>query len=172
MVFNESPRIQVDKVLAERSSPTFLLSQPISFLIIRCPKQYYNAMSDMTEIEQWKLRKTIQRLETTEGSGTSMITLVIPPKDPISKSVKLLTDEYGAASNIKSRVNRASVQTAIRSVQAKLKLVSRVPPNGIAIFCGEALTEDGRTRKITEAIEPPKPINFSFYRCGNRFEVK
>jgi peptide chain release factor subunit 1 len=134
-------------------------------------KQKPTIMSNMTDIEQWKLRKQIQRLEAAEGSGTSMITLIIPHKDPISKPVKLLTEEYGAATNIKSRVNRASVQSAIRSVQAKLKLIPRVPVNGLVIFCGETLTEDGRTRKITEAIEPPKPINFSYYRCGNRFEV-
>jgi peptide chain release factor subunit 1 len=129
-------------------------------------------MSGMTNIELWKLRKAISGLAAAEGSGTSMITLVIPPKGQISKSTQLLTAEYGAAGNIKSRANRQSVQTAIRSVQAKLKLIPRVPPNGVAIFCGEAITEDGKIRKITEAIEPPKPINFGMYSCGNRFEVQ
>lgn len=129
-------------------------------------------MSNDKDLELFMLRKRIKQLENTQGNGTSMITLVIPAKEPTSRSVKLLTDEYGAAMNIKSRVNRSSVQTAIRSVQARLKLIPRVPPNGIAIFCGEALTEDGKLRKITEAIEPPKPITFGYYRCGNRFEVK
>ena len=35
-----------------------------------------------------------------------MISLVIPPKDQVSRIVKMLADEYGTASNIKSRVNR------------------------------------------------------------------
>lgn len=39
-------------------------------------------------------------------AGTSMISLVIPPKDQVSRIVKMLADEYGTASNIKSRVNR------------------------------------------------------------------
>jgi len=129
-------------------------------------------MANTTEIELWKLRKLIQRLESTEGSGTSMITLIIPPGTQISKPTKMLTDEYGAASNIKSRVNRQSVQTAIRSAQAKLKLIPRIPPNGIALFVGEAMTDDGKIRKTIEAIEPPKLINFSYYRCGDRFEAK
>ncbi len=42
---------------------------------------------------------------------------------------KMLADEYGTASNIKSRVNRFSVLGAITSVQHRLKLYSKVPPN-------------------------------------------
>ncbi|KAF2420304.1 eukaryotic peptide chain release factor subunit 1 [Tothia fuscella] len=117
-------------------------------------------MSDTNHHELFKLRKKIKQLEAVQGNGTSMITLVIPPKESISKSTKLLTDEYGAASNIKSRTNRLSVQTAIRSVQAKLQLIPRVPVNGVAIFCGEAVGSDGKIKKITEAIEPSKSIGF------------
>jgi peptide subunit release factor 1 (eRF1) len=39
-------------------------------------------------------------------NGTSMISLIIPPKDQISRVSKMLADEFGTASNIKSRVNR------------------------------------------------------------------
>lgn len=39
-------------------------------------------------------------------NGTSMISLIIPPKDQIPRIAKMLQDEYGTASNIKSRVNR------------------------------------------------------------------
>ena len=37
-----------------------------------------------------------------------MISLIIPPKDQVSRINKMLADEYGTASNIKSRVNRFS----------------------------------------------------------------
>ena len=36
-----------------------------------------------------------------------MISLIIPPKDMIARVNKMLGDEYGTASNIKSRVNRS-----------------------------------------------------------------
>ncbi len=36
-----------------------------------------------------------------------MISLITPPKDQISRISKMLADEYGTASNIKSRVNRS-----------------------------------------------------------------
>ncbi len=44
----------------------------------------------------------------------------------ISRVQKMLGDEYGTASNIKSRVNRLSVLGAITSAQQRLKLYNRV----------------------------------------------
>jgi len=69
-----------------------------------------------------------------------MISLIIPPKDQIPRAQKLLAEEYGTASNIKSRVNRLSVLGAITSTQQRLKLYNRVPPNGLVIFCGFSLS--------------------------------
>ena len=54
-----------------------------------------------------------------------MISLIIPPKDQIARIGKMLADEFGTASNIKSRVNRQSVLGAITSVQQRLKLYSK-----------------------------------------------
>lgn len=63
-----------------------------------------------------------------------MISLIIPPKDQISRVAKMLADEFGTASNIKSRVNRLSVLGAITSVQQRLKLYNkgnRVPVRSV-----------------------------------------
>lgn len=46
----------------------------------------------------------------------------------ISRVQKMLGDEYGTASNIKSRVNRLSVLGAITSAQQRLKLYNKVLP--------------------------------------------
>ena len=46
-----------------------------------------------------------------------MISLILPPKKQVSDITKLLTDELGKASNIKDRVNRQSVQTAMTSAK-------------------------------------------------------
>ena len=76
-------------------------------------------------VEMWKIRKLIKSLEAARGNGTSMISLIIPPKDQISRVGKMLADEFGTASNIKSRVNRLSVLGAITSVQQRLKLYNK-----------------------------------------------
>lgn len=123
-------------------------------------------------IEIWKVKKLIKKLEAARGNGTSMISLVIPPKGQISMMQKMLTDEYGTASNIKSRVNRLSVLSAITSTQQKLKLYNKVPPNGLVLYCGDIITEDGKEKKVTFDIEPYKPINTSLYLCDNKFHTE
>jgi len=123
-------------------------------------------------IEKWRVQKLIQRLELAKGNGTSMISLIIPPKDQITKVSKMLAEEYGTASNIKSRVNRLSVLGAITTTQQKLKLYPRVPENGLVIYCGTILTEEGKDKKVAFDFEPFRPINTSLYLCDNKFHTE
>ena len=114
------------------------------------------------QIEVWKIKKLIKSLEAARGNGTSMISLILPPKDQISRAAKMLADEFGTASNIKSRVNRLSVLSAITSTQQRLKLFTKVPPNGLVIYCGTILTDDN---KITYHIHIQLTcIQSGFYR--------
>ena len=116
-------------------------------------------------VEIWKIKKLIKSLEAARGNGTSMISLIIPPKDQISRVAKMLADEFGTASNIKSRVNRLSVLGAITSVQRRLKLYNKVPPNGLVVYCGTIVTEEGKEKKVNIDFELFKPINTSLYLC-------
>ncbi|XP_043289511.1 eukaryotic peptide chain release factor subunit 1 [Venturia canescens] len=123
-------------------------------------------------VEIWKIKKLIKSLEMARGNGTSMISLIIPPRDQISRVSKMLADEFGTASNIKSRVNRLSVLGAITSVQHRLKLYTKVPPNGLVIYCGTIVTEEGKEKKVNIDFEPFKPINTSLYLCDNKFHTE
>jgi len=124
------------------------------------------------QVEMWKVKKLIKSLQAARGNGTSMISLIIPPRDQVSRVSKMLADEYGTASNIKSRVNRLSVLGAITSTQQKLKLYTRVPNNGLVLYCGTILTDDGKEKKVTIDFEPFKPINTSLYLCDNKFHTE
>jgi len=123
-------------------------------------------------INIWKIKKLIKSLEAARGNGTSMISLILPPKSQISMAAKMLADEYGTASNIKSRVNRQSVLDAITSTQQRLKLFNSVPPNGLVVYCGTVLTDDNKEKKVTIDFEPFKPINTSLYLCDNKFHTE
>ena len=124
-------------------------------------------------IEQWKIKRLIKRLEQAKGNGTSMISLIIPAKKAITDITKMLNDEQGTATNIKSNVNRKSVLTAITSARERLKLYNRTPPNGLILYTGTVLGEDGRTeKKMVIDFEPFKPINKSLYLCDNKFHVE
>eukprot|EP01083_Nonionella_stella_P313428 1125151_1 len=123
-------------------------------------------------IEQWKIKNLIKSLANARGNGTSMISLIIPPKDQIARVNKMLGDEFGTASNIKSRVNRLSVLGAITSTQQRLKLYNRVPPNGLVIYCGTVTTVEGKDKKLNIDFEPFKAINTSLYLCDNKFHTE
>jgi peptide chain release factor subunit 1 len=130
------------------------------------------AEENRKDIEMWKIKRLIKNLEAARGNGTSMISLVIPPKDQVSRVSKMLADEYGTASNIKSRVNRLSVLGAITSAQQRLKLYHKVPPNGLVIYVGTVMNEEGKEKKMTIDFEPFKAINTSLYLCDNRFHTE
>jgi peptide chain release factor subunit 1 len=120
----------------------------------------------------FKVKKLVKNLEAARGNGTSMISLIIPPGDQISRVNKMLSDEYGTASNIKSRVNRLSVLGAITSTQQRLKLYNKCPPNGLVIYCGTVITDDGKERRVNIDFEPFKTINTSLYLCDNKFHTE
>lgn len=84
----------------------------------------------------------------------------------------MLADEYGTASNIKSRVNRLSVLSAITATQQRLKLYNKVPPKGLVVYCGTIMTDEGKEKKVTIDFEPFKPINTSLYLCDNKFHTE
>ncbi|OLL23609.1 Eukaryotic peptide chain release factor subunit 1 [Neolecta irregularis DAH-3] len=135
-------------------------------------------------LELWRMRRVIKALNNARGNGTSMISLVIPPGDQIARVNSMLateveiffalalTPQYGTASNIKSRVNRLSVLSAITSTQQRLKLYNRVPKNGLVVYCGEVINEEGKTKKVNIDFEPFKPINTSLYMCDNKFHTE
>jgi len=123
-------------------------------------------------VQIWKVKRLIKSLEAARGAGTSMISLILPPRSQISQATSMLSNEYGTASNIKSRVNRLSVLAAITSTQQRLKLYNRVPTNGLVVYCGTILTDEGKEKKVNFDFEPFKPINTSLYLCDNKFHTE
>jgi len=104
------------------------------------------------------------------SNGTSFVSLYIPAGDPIVKHMQLLTQELAGAESIKSRQTRQSVLSAITSSRERLKLYKNTPKNGLCIFCGVVLLEDGKTeKKITINLEPFRAINVFAYKCQNSF---
>ncbi|XP_010463303.1 PREDICTED: eukaryotic peptide chain release factor subunit 1-1-like [Camelina sativa] len=131
-----------------------------------------NHTNDDKNIVMWKMKKLVKSLEAAKGNGTSMISLIIPPRGQVSRVSKMLSDEYGTASNIKSRVNRQSVLSAITSAQQRLKLHNKVPPNGLVLYTGTIVNEEGKEKKVAYDFEPFKPINNTLYLCDNKFHTE
>ncbi|KAK1406772.1 hypothetical protein QVD17_38380 [Tagetes erecta] len=144
--------------------------------LLKSAEAKLSTMSDCEETDEhiaiYKIKTLIKGLEAARGNGTSMISLIMPPGDQISRVTRMLSDEYGTASNIKSRVNRQSVLAAITSAQQRLKLYNHVPPNGLVLYTGTIVTDDGKEKKDTIDFEPFKPINTSLYLCDSKFHTE
>ncbi|KAJ7966777.1 Eukaryotic peptide chain release factor subunit 1-3 [Quillaja saponaria] len=94
-----------------------------------------------------------------------MISLIMPPCDQISRVTEMLDDEIGTALNIES------VLGAITSAQEMLKVYNEVPPNGLVLYSGTIVTEDGNEKVVAIHFEPFKPINASLYVCDDNFHT-
>lgn len=119
----------------------------------------------------WKIKRISKKLDASKGNGTSMVTLVIPPKESMQHIMGFLNKEQAEAANIKSKQTMTSVQSAITSTREKLKLYKHTPDNGLVIFCGQILMEDNKTeKKQTYDIIPFRPVQSFVYKCQNRFD--
>jgi len=54
----------------------------------------------------------------------------------------------------------------------RLKLYNRCPDNGLVVYTGTVLTDEGKERKLNVDFEPFKPINTSLYLCDNKFHTE
>ncbi len=119
--------------------------------------------------KKYEFKRTLEVLRSKRGRGTELISLYIPHDKQIHEVVAQLREEFGQASNIKSRVTRQNVQSAIESLLSRLKLIPRAPENGVVIFCGAVDVGANKTELQTYIMEPPEPIASYKYHCDSSF---
>lgn len=123
-------------------------------------------------IEQFKLKRMIKKLESCQGAGTALISMIIPGNKKISDYTNMIVEEIGKADNIKDRVNRQAVIMALTSVKEKLRGYHKSPRNGLALYCGNAYLPGNKTeRKIMIVVEPHKELLSKLYKCSDVFET-
>jgi peptide chain release factor subunit 1 len=84
----------------------------------------------MTELQR------LLKLRQLRGSGTSIVSLIIPAKTQICAINAHITKELSTASNVKDKCNRKSIIDALKSTNALFKNIKNIPSNGIATFAG------------------------------------
>ncbi|WP_287587547.1 peptide chain release factor aRF-1 [Candidatus Borrarchaeum sp.] len=129
--------------------------------------------SKSKSLERYKTRKLLEELAEKKGYGTELISLYIPQGKQISDVSNYLKQEYGTATNIKSKTTQKNVQSAIVTIQQKLKIIpqSLIDEYSIVIFAG-AIPQNGgpgTERMEIYPIVPPEPINIYMYRCASEF---
>ena len=121
-----------------------------------------------------KLRVLLSELRAKQGSGTELVTLIIPPDRQISDARGMLQNEHGQAANIKSKSTKKNVQAAIESAISALSKYKTPGEFGLAIFVGAVKIPgvNNKTEKYSLVIsDPPQPFVSFRYRCDSRFEI-
>jgi len=121
---------------------------------------------------RYEFKKTLEKLQAKQGSGTELISLYIPPDKQIYDVTAQLRDEFGQCANIKSKQTRTNVQSAISSILSRLKYYKNPPANGMAVFCGTIQMGGDRSDLECTIIDPPEPLNLYMYRCSSNFELE
>ena len=120
--------------------------------------------------ELYVLKKKINILKEKKGFHTALISLYIPASKNVFDVSNYLKSEYGQASNIKSKSNRKNVMDAITSILAKLRIIKKIPEEGLAVFVGAIPTSGPGTEKMESyLILPPENINTFRYYCSSEF---
>jgi peptide chain release factor subunit 1 len=129
--------------------------------------------SKSKSLERYKTRKLLEELAEKKGFGTELIPLYIPQGKQISDVQNYLKQEYGTATNIKSKTTMKNVQSAITTIQQKLKIIpqSMINEYSLVIFAGGIPQNGGPGTERMEIypIVPPEPINIYMYRCASEF---
>lgn len=113
-----------------------------------------------------QLQKLVSYLTPLRACGTGAITMCIPPRDKVARMAKLLADEFGTASSIRSRVGRLSGLGVITSCQQRLKLYREIPPNGLVLFVGTILTDDGMKSHLSLCLASVSWIEIFLTSCA------
>jgi peptide chain release factor subunit 1 len=119
--------------------------------------------------EKIKLRKFIKKLKQFRGRHTELISVYLPPNSDITKTINMLQQEQGTATNIKDKNTSKSVQSALERMIRTLTTFNKCPENGLAIFSGNISDRDNIDNFQVFWIEPPEPVPLKLYRCEQRF---
>ena len=144
---------------------TYIDNGPYLYQIIR-------RLKPMTESEahrRYEFRRQLEELRAKKGRGTELISLYIPHDKQISDVVAQLRDEHGQAANIKSKITRTNVQSALESLMSRLRYIPRSPENGIVLFTGAVDVGSNKTDLQSFTVEPAEPLVSYKYHCDSDF---
>lgn len=125
-------------------------------------------MAKASSVELHKLKKELEVLEDKKGRGTELVSLYIPPDKNLNDVMSQMKDEYSQAANIKSARTRKNVQSALEVIMQRLKLINKVPENGLILLVG-TIPRGIKDRMEVYLIEPPERIITYIYHCDSEF---
>ncbi len=119
-----------------------------------------------------ELEELLEMLKDIRGRHTELVSVYIPAGFNINTVTRQIEQEKSTASNIKSRTTRNNVLDALEKITRYLKLIDKLPENGLAIFCGNISEKEGQAQIELWSTEPPLSLNVRLYRCDQEFVLE
>ncbi len=129
-------------------------------------------MSESDAHKRYEFKRQLEKLRSKKGRGTELISLYIPHDKQISDVVAQLRDEHGQAANIKSKITRTNVQSALESLMSRLRYIPKSPPSGVVLFTGAVDVGSNKTDLQSFTVEPPEPLISYKYHCDSGFYLE
>ena len=121
------------------------------------------------KVDKKTLKQIVRELKKWKAPATVLLSLYIPPGRPVSDVMSLLRQEYSITDNIKLKRTRDAVQRALAAAMERLSKVTKVPENGLVIFCGQDMNTGDF---ICLMFSPPEPVPVFFYRTDKWFHTE
>ncbi|MBE0524611.1 MAG: peptide chain release factor 1 [Methanosarcinales archaeon] len=129
-------------------------------------------MSESEAHKRYEFKRQLEEIRSKKGRGTELISLYIPHDKQISDVVAQLRDEHGQAANIKSKLTKTNVQSALESLMSRLRYIPRAPAYGVVLFTGSVDVGSNKTDLQSFIIEPPEPLVSYKYHCDSSFYLE
>ncbi len=114
--------------------------------------------------------KKVKKLKAMKGSGTELISVLIPFGTDRSSLTSQLTEEMSQSSNIKDPKTRKNVQAALKKIINFLKRIDfNLPKTGLAVFCGNISEQEGKTDIKLFTVRPVQNLETKLYWCDSTF---
>jgi len=120
-------------------------------------------------MDKSEFQEVVEELSSYRGRHTELVTVLVPAGFNLNTISKQLEAEKSTADNIKSASTRKNVVEALEKIIRELKLATKTPEHGVALFCGNISQNEGQTDIRLWAIEPIKPLKVRLYRCDQVF---
>ncbi len=118
------------------------------------------------------LKVLLKELGTYKGRHTELVTVYVPHGYDMNKIISHLSQEQGTATNIKSSSTKKNVIDALEKMIQHLRLFTKTPENGLAVFSGNVAEREGQSDVKVWSIEPPVLLNIRIYRCDKEFVLE
>ncbi len=125
----------------------------------------------VTSAQRHSLKQFVDKIKDYRGRHTELVSVYIPAGYEMNKIIQHLSQEQGTASNIKSTTTRKNVIAALERMIQHLKLFTKTPPHGLAVFSGNVAEREGQQNIQVWSIEPPLPLKIRIYRCDKAFVI-